>query len=65
MRSIFSGATGAIRDAVVLNSAAALVAGDAAATLPDGIEMASTSIVEGSAARKLDALVELSQRLGR
>ena len=65
MRSIFSGATGAIRDAVVLNSAAALVAGDAAATLPDGIEMASTSIVEGSAARKLDALVELSQRLGQ
>ena len=59
------GKTGAIRDAVVLNSAAALVAGDAAATLPDGIEMAATSIAEGRAAQKLDALVELSQRLGQ
>ncbi len=63
MRSILSGATGPIRDAVVLNSGAALVAGDLAATLSEGIEMAASSIADGRAAEKLDALATLTQEL--
>ena len=63
MRSILSGATGPVRDAVVLNSGAALVAGDRAATLPEGIEMAASSIADGRAAQKLRAMVALTQQL--
>ena len=63
MRSILSGATGAIHDAVVLNGGAALVAGDVAQTLPEGIEMAAAAIADGRAAEKLDALVGLTQEL--
>ena len=63
MRRILSGATGPIRDAVVLNSGAALVAGDLAATLSEGIEMAASSIADGRAAGKLDALATLTQEL--
>ena len=61
MRNIMAGATGPVRDAVVLNSGAALVAGDMAATLSEGIEMAAASIADGRAAEKLDALVALTQ----
>ena len=63
MRSILAGDTGPIRDAVVLNSGAALVAGDMANTLSEGIEMAAASINNGRAAEKLDALVTLTQEL--
>ena len=63
MRSILAGASGPIRDAVVLNSAAALVAGDLAASLPEGIDLAAASIAEGRALEKLDAMVSLTQEL--
>ena len=63
MRSVLSGATGPICDVVVLNSAAALVAGDMVDTLPEGIELARASIADGRAMEKLDALVELTQEL--
>ncbi len=63
MRSILAGATGPIRDAVVLNSGAALVAGDMANTLLEGIEMAAASIANGQAAEKMDALVALTREL--
>ena len=45
------------------NAGAALVAGDRAPTLPDGIEQARASIDSGQAAAKLDALVALTQEL--
>ena len=63
MRCILAGATGPIRDAVVLNSGAALVAGDMANTLLEGIEMAAATIANGRAAEKLDALIALTQEL--
>ena len=63
MRQILAGANGPLRDAVILNAAAALVAGDRAPTLPDGIEQAKASIDDGQAAAKLDALVALTQEL--
>ncbi len=63
MRAILSGSGGPVRDAVVLNSGAALVAGDMAATLAEGIEIAAASIADGRAAEKLDAMVSLTREL--
>jgi anthranilate phosphoribosyltransferase len=64
MRRVFRGESGPIRDVVLLNSGAALVAGDRVKTVSQGIEMATAVVDSGEAFRKLDALVELSQRLG-
>ena len=63
MRSILAGAPGPVSDAVVLNSGAALVAGDAAPDLADGIEMARAAISDGKATEKMDALISLTQAL--
>ena len=63
MRDVLCGATGPVRDAVVLNSGAALVAGDLAATLPEGIELAAASLADGRALAKLEAMVDLTQEL--
>lgn len=63
MRVILSGVGGPVRDAVILNSGAALVAGDVADTLVEGIEMAAASIADGRAAEKLDAMVSLTREL--
>ena len=65
MRAILSGSSGSVRDAVVLNSGAALVAGDVALTLAEGIEMAAASIADGRAAEKLDAMVSLTRELSQ
>ena len=65
MRAILSGSGGPVRDAVVLNSGAALVAGDMAATLAEGIEIAAASIADGRAVEKLDAMVSLTRELAR
>ena len=63
MRAILSGSGGPVRDAVVLNSGAALVAGDVAGTLALGIELAEASIADGRAAEKLDAMISLTREL--
>ena len=63
MRTILSGVGGPVRDAVILNSGAALVAGDVADTLAEGIEIAAASIADGRAAAKLDAMVSLTREL--
>jgi anthranilate phosphoribosyltransferase len=52
------------RDVVLLNAAAAIVAGGKAADLPTGITLAAQSIDTGAALGKLEALVACSQRLG-
>jgi anthranilate phosphoribosyltransferase len=49
------------RDVVLLNAAAALVAGGIAADLAEGIARAAESIDSGAALRKLDALIAYSQ----
>ena len=63
MRAILSGSGGPVRDAVVLNSGAALVAGDMTPTLAEGVEMAAASIADGRAAEKLDAMISLTREL--
>jgi anthranilate phosphoribosyltransferase len=54
---------GARRDVVLLNAAAALVAGDTATDLPEGIARAADSIDSGSALRALRALVDYSNQV--
>jgi anthranilate phosphoribosyltransferase len=59
-RALLDGQTGAYRDAVLLNAAAALVVAEKAATLTDGVAMARVSIDTGAAKGKLAALVHLT-----
>ena len=61
LRAVLEGADGAPRAAVLLNSAAAIVAGEKADTLEQGLELARGSIDSGSAMAKLDALVQATQ----
>ncbi len=61
IRAILSGAeTGPRRDVVLLNAAAALVAGDRANNLADGLVMARASIDSGHANERLARLVAVS-----
>jgi anthranilate phosphoribosyltransferase len=61
LRSILSGKKGAQRDIVLMNAAAALIAGSKAATFKGGIAEASAAIVTGKALQKLEDLVKFSQ----
>ncbi len=64
MRRLFQGEPGPVRDAVLLNGGAALMAGDRAETLRQGIALATQAIDSGGALACLEALAELSQGLG-
>ena len=59
-RGVLGGEAGPLRDVVVLNAAAALVAADRCATIDEGLLAAGASIDRGDAARTLDAVVALS-----
>ena len=59
-RALLDGATGAYRDAVLLNAAAALVVADRVQTLKDGVELARASIDSGAAKAKITALQRLT-----
>ncbi len=63
-RKILDGEKGPKRNVVLLNAAAALLAAERAKDLREGIQMAETSIDEGSAAEKLEALIEYTQGNG-
>jgi anthranilate phosphoribosyltransferase len=63
IRAILASQPGPKRDIVVMNAAAALVAGGKARDLKEGVEVAARSIDTGAARGTLDALVELSKRL--
>jgi anthranilate phosphoribosyltransferase len=63
IRRILAGDPGPKRDIVVVNSAAALVAGSRARDFKEGAQQAAQSIDSGAARQKLEGLVELSQRL--
>lgn len=63
-RRVLDGEKGAHRDIVVLNAAAALVAGDAAPDLAGGLELAAGAIDDGSAAAALERLVAASRAAG-
>ncbi len=64
LRRILDGKKGARRDVVVMNAAAALVAGNLTSDLKAGARLAEEAIDSGRAREKLDRLVELSQSLG-
>jgi len=61
LRDVLGGHKGAPRDAVLANSAAALVAGRAANSLREGVAIAADSIDRGRAAEKLESLVRFTR----
>jgi anthranilate phosphoribosyltransferase len=63
-RNILGGETGPRRNVVLINTAAALVAAEAADDLKQGIRLAKTSIDEGAAAEKMKALIQYTQENG-
>jgi anthranilate phosphoribosyltransferase len=64
IRRVLGGEAGPRRDIVLMNAAAALVAGAKARDFKEGVGLAARSIDSGAARGKLEALVALSQRLG-
>lgn len=61
LRALLDGAPGAYRDAVLLNSAAALVVADKADNLKEGVALARESIDSGAAKDKVAALIGITQ----
>lgn len=59
-RALLDGTHSAYRDAVLLNAAAALMIADKATSLPQGVEIAVTSIDSGAAKAKVSALAKLT-----
>ena len=59
-RALLQGTQGAYRDAVLLNSAAALVVADKVSNLKDGVALAAESIDSGTAGAKVEALARLT-----
>ena len=65
IRGLLDGEAGPKRDIVLMNSAAALVAGGRARDLKDGVSRAAEAIDSGAARSRLEALVSLSQKLAQ
>ena len=61
LMGLMGGETGAYRDAVLLNAAAALIIADRAATLKDGVDIARESIDSGAAKRAVTTLAKITQ----
>ncbi|MEX0683861.1 MAG: anthranilate phosphoribosyltransferase [Dehalococcoidia bacterium] len=61
LAAVLSGEQGPIRDVVLLNSAAALVAADIATDMRDGIQRAAESIDSGGAKARMTAFVKLTK----
>jgi anthranilate phosphoribosyltransferase len=59
-RAILEGKDGACRKIVILNAALAIVAGERAETIREGIRVAEECLDSGAARKKLEALVELT-----
>lgn len=60
VRSILGGQKGAARDVVLLNSGAALYVSGYAASIAEGMRLAAESIDSGSARKKLEELVQMT-----
>ena len=60
LRALLDGATGAYRDAVLLNAAAALVVAERANSLTQGVEIARESIDSGKAKHAVEALARIT-----
>jgi anthranilate phosphoribosyltransferase len=63
LRRVVKGENGPYRDIVLLNAAAALVAGDVESDLQKGVRLAAEAIDSGRAQEKLERLVELTNQL--
>jgi len=63
LRGILSGEVGARRNIVIMNAAAALVAGNQASDLKEGASIAEKTLDSGQALAKLNELIEFSQSL--
>ncbi|MCD6230694.1 MAG: anthranilate phosphoribosyltransferase [Dehalococcoidia bacterium] len=63
LHHILNGERGAKRDVVVMNTAAALVAGNQASDLKEGARIAEKSIDSGKARAKLDELITFSRSI--
>ena len=63
IRALLRGEPGPRRDIVLMNAAAALVAGLRARDLKDGVALGAESIDSGQALSRLERLIALSQRL--
>ena len=63
IREILARETGPRRDIVLMNAAAALVAGARASELKEGVALAAESIDSGAARERLERLVAYSQKL--
>jgi len=64
LRRILNGEKGPLRDVVVMNTAAAVFAGNRASDLKEGAKFAEEAIDCGQAREKLEGLIRLSQSLG-
>jgi anthranilate phosphoribosyltransferase len=64
LRSVLAGEITPCRDIVLLNAAAALMAGDKVSTLLEGLSAASVAVDSGRAMAKLEELIKLSQGIG-
>ena len=62
IRSVLAGTPGPHRDVVLLNAGAALYAGNAAASLADGIALARKTIDSGAATQTLERFIPLTHR---
>jgi len=61
VRSVLSGEKSAKRDVVIMNAAAAIVAAEKSAHLPEAARIAAESIDSGAARKKLEALIQFTQ----
>lgn len=64
LREVLGGAPGARRSAVLLNSAAVLLAAGRASSMPNGIKASAAAIDSGRATAKLEEFINVSQKLG-
>lgn len=64
LTALLDGESGAMRDIVLLNAAAALVAADIVPNVQDGLQTAAESIDSGAAKERLTAFVELTKTFG-
>ena len=62
IRSVLAGTPGPHRDVVLLNAGAALYAGNAVASLADGITLARKTVDSGAAAQTLERFIPLTHR---
>jgi anthranilate phosphoribosyltransferase len=63
LRNILRGATGPAREVVLLNTAAALVAGDLSTDMAAGVKLAGEVLDSGAALRKLNDFIQASQEM--